>query len=145
MPHRNGCSGCHSLSLTARMREIRSSSLHPCSRQAQKVPLVWGSNFPPVPSAAPPPRCARGTRATRRRLMRGYHHSSPWTSTEGLPQPHSPLRTCFPNFLSCLSSLQNFCRGCSGWNLSLACLLRHTNTRACTGRALKASALVQLG
>lgn len=143
MPQRNGCRGCLSLSRTAGMREIRSSSGHPCCRQAQRMLLVWRSNFQPVPFW-PPPR--RGSPAvTRRMLMRGSHRNSPRTSTEGHPRPHRPLRTCFPNFPSCPSSLQNFCRGWSGWNLSLACLLRHTNMCACTGRALKVSALVQLG
>lgn len=108
--------------------------------------LHGGTIFSLFLPGRPPLRLVRGTRVTRRKLMRGSYSSSPRTSTKGHPRPDRLLRTCFENFLSFPSSLQNFCKECSGWNLSLSCLLRYTNTtRACTRRALKVSALVQLG
>lgn len=129
-------------------RECGRSALPPSTRAVGRQRgccLCGGAIVSLSLSGRPLPRLARGTRATRRMLMRDSHRVSPQTSTEGYPRPHRPLRTCFLNFPSCPSLLQNFCGGCSGWNLCLACSLRHTNMRACTGRALKISALVQLG
>lgn len=128
-------------------RECGRSALPPSARAADRhrgCRLYGGTIFSLSLPVHPPLRLV-STRATRRRLMRSSHRSSPRTSTAGHLRPRRPLRTCFPNFPSCPFSLQNFCRRWSSWNLSLACLLRHTNMRSGTGKALKVSALVQLG
>ncbi|XP_068040255.1 uncharacterized protein [Anomalospiza imberbis] len=125
------------------MREIRSSSVHSCCRQAQGLLLVWGSNCQPVPSWPPPAEA-------RPRYPGDQEDADAGLPSYFAPDYHrrtSPAAQTPSDLISELSVLP-FLTAKLLYGMQrlefLPRLLKHTNTRACTGRALKREELLQL-